>query len=303
MANNDWGVVGSFRSYVRWFFSSLANSRFIGTNRELILVTGSDSSHFQSQLVFLESARRFEPGATVIVWDLGFTDEEIDTLRSRFPEVHYRRFPYEQYPDYFNVKHARGEYAWKPVAVKSSADEFADKNSQAILVWCDAGNVLFKRQRWLRRYTVKNQVFAPFSRGTLEEWTHPDTLKYFGFNAEQIQRSNCCSCLAAFDLRRDISWSILNSWAELALAKDVFAPEGSSRGLGNETKHRQDQSVLSCLLVAANLLSDGSFRTNWTEEYLTHQDVEKTGIAGQKPPSLMSRLVKRLSLGAPHTPS
>lgn len=295
MANNDWGIIGSFRSYTRWLASSLVNSRFIGANRELILVTGSDSTHFQSQLVFLESAERFEPNATVIVWDLGLTDAEISTLKSRFPSAHYRLFPYSDYPKYFDVKHARGEYAWKPVAVKLTADEFGATQPEKMLVWCDAGNVLFKRQRWLRRYTTKHHVFAPFSRGSLEEWTHPDTLDFFGFSPDQVQRSNCCSCLAAFDLRSPAAWSIIRKWADLAMVREVFAPAGSSRGLGHETKHRQDQSVLTCLLVEANLLSDGSFRTNWTEEYLTHQDVEKTGASSGKPANLVVRLLKRVA--------
>jgi len=295
MPNNDWGVVGGAKSYVRWLFSSVFNSRFSDVNRPLLIVTGSDSSHFFSQMQFLASAVRFEPEAIVVMWDLGLSSEQVTSLQKEFPEVQYRKFPYDQYPEYFDVTKLRGEYAWKPVAIELSAREFSLENAGQILLWCDAGNVIFKPLRWARRYVGKTKVFAPFSRGNILEWTHPATIEYFQLDSVEVLRSNCCSCFVGFDLGQKEAWDVITNWAELASKKEIFAPPGSSRGLGQETRHRQDQSVLTCLLVRKDLLTDGSFRTNWTEEYLTHQDIDKRqGVTISKPKSLFFRLFERV---------
>lgn len=277
-------------SYVRWFVSSLLNSKFSDASRPLVIVTGSDSSHFRSQLQFLTSATQREPNALFVVWDLGWSEEEAGTIQTNFPNAIYRRFPYGDYPSYFNVTKARGEYAWKPVAILKTAEEFGPKGEDFILLWCDAGNVFFRRLRWLRRYIGKNSVFSPFSPGTIKDWTHPGTLEHFQLAPEELSRSNCSGALVGFDLATEEAWSVLRQWAKLAAVKSVFAPDGSSRA-----NHRQDQAVLGCILVKEKLLSDSSFRTNWTEEYLTNQDIDHSGDSFRaKPRGLLRRLVARV---------
>ena len=295
MAKKPRGALGKIGSYARWFFSSLANSSFLHSRRELLIVSGADSSHFRSALQFLTSATHCEPDSTVVFWDLGLTESEREEIAMRFPSVHCRRFPYDEFPSYFLVTEAKGEYAWKPVIVKKSAEEFASATSKTLLLWCDAGNVIFRKLRWLRRYTVRHGVFAPFSRGTLKDWTHPDTLAHFRLEGADVLRSNCASGFVGFDLVKAQARALMREWSDLASKKQVFAPEGSSRA-----NHRQDQAVLSCMLVRDGILSDGSFRTNWTEEYLTGQDIDKTGADFRpKPTNLLSRLIVDIRTKSP----
>ena len=287
MAKKPRGVLGKIGSYARWFLSSLTHSSFLHSRRELVIVSGADSSHFRSALQFLTSATECEPDSTIVFWDLGLTEGEREEIAIRFPSVHCRRFPYDEFPSYFVVTEAKGEYAWKPVIVQKSAEEFASATAKTLLLWCDAGNVIFRKLRWLRRYTVRHGVFAPFSRGTLKDWTHPDTLAHFRLEGDDVLRSNCASGFVGFDLVQAQAQALMREWSDLALNKDVFAPEGSSRA-----NHRQDQAVLSCMLVRDGILSDGSFRTNWTEEYLTGQDIDKSGAKfRQKPKNLLLRLL------------
>jgi len=262
-------VLGLAGSYIRWMFSSLINVRVRDWNRELVIVTGADSSHFLSLCQFLSSAVGAEPRAKIVVWDLGLTAEESGAITNQFPSAHFRKFPYERYPSYFQVTKAKGEYAWKPVAISLSAQELSLEKSGKMLMWCDAGNVLFKPLRWVRMYAGKHGVYAPFSRGDISQWTHPETIKYFGLTSDQVSRSNCASGLVVFDFTNPQAQNLLGSWADLAARREVIAPPGSSR-----KNHRQDQAVLSCLLVKNGFLPDGSYRTNWTEEYLTGRDVE-----------------------------
>ena len=258
------------RSYTGWLLSSLRNGKYFSSRRPILLVTGADSSHYLSLAQFLESAARSESDAVVVAWDLGLTSDERSNLENRFPSVNFRDFPYSQHPSYFDIRIAAGEYAWKPVALKLAAQEFDEPDSQRLLVWCDSGNIIFRKLRWVRRYTAFHGIYSQFSTGNLGDWTHPDTLRHFGLAGDALKRRNANGAIVAFDLRNHAGETSLRLWSELAKNKSVIAPEGSDRG-----NHRQDQALLSCILVSLGLLPDSAFRTNWTSEYRTNCDVEK----------------------------
>ena len=263
-------VIGYATSYLLWFLRSVANSRFSSGNRSVLFVTGADSSHHDSLIQFLESLERVEPQSEVVVWDLGLSGEELSNLQKRFSKAIFRAFPYEKYPKYFNIRIAAGEYAWKPVAIRLTAEEFLNDDDKRLLVWCDSGNLLFRRLKWIRRYTARHGVFTQFSTGNLGDWTHPDTLDHFSLSGARLSRRNANGAIVAFDLGTQAGREVLSQWSRLAQDRRVIAPQGSDRG-----NHRQDQAVLGCVLVSMNLLPDAAFRTNWTSEYQTNCDVEK----------------------------
>jgi hypothetical protein len=235
-----------------------------------MFVTGADSSHYQSLVQFLESLERVEPQSEVVVWDLGLSGEESSDLQKRFSQATLRTFPYEKYPEYFNIRIAAGEYAWKPVAIWLTSEEFLNDDDKRLLIWCDSGNLLFRKLKWIRRYTARHGVFTQFSTGNLGDWTHPDTLDYFSLSRVKLSLRNANGAIVAFDLGTQAGREVLTEWSRLAQDRRVIAPQGSDRA-----NHRQDQSVLGCLLVSMNLLPDAAFRTNWTSEYQTNCDVEK----------------------------
>lgn len=258
------------KSYLSWFLSSLAHSQMGSGNRPVMFVTGADSSHYQSLVQFLESLERVEPQSEVVVWDLGLSGEESSDLQKRFSQATLRTFPYEKYPEYFNIRIAAGEYAWKPVAIWLTSEEFLNDDDKRLLIWCDSGNLLFRKLKWIRRYTARHGVFTQFSTGNLGDWTHPDTLDYFSLSRVKLSLRNANGAIVAFDLGTQAGREVLTEWSRLAQDRRVIAPQGSDRA-----NHRQDQSVLGCLLVSMNLLPDAAFRTNWTFEYQTNCDVEK----------------------------
>jgi hypothetical protein len=270
------------RSYSKWFLASLSNSRFSAWNRPIIIVTGADSTHFRSLLQLLETAAKCEPLAQIVVWDLGLSTSEVHRIKENFPRHHYRVFPFREYPPYFDIAVSAGEYAWKPVAIQLTADEFIAESPSSILLWCDAGNYLRRPLRWLRMYVGKHGVYSPGSTGNLIHWTHPQTLAYFALSGKQLSRRNCAAAYVAFDLEKQEALGLLKDWSDLAQLKEVIAPEGSSRA-----DHRQDQALLSCLLVARDILPDTAYRTNWTGEYLTHRDVEKGKVIPRRTPLIV----------------
>jgi len=276
------------RRYLAWLFSSLMNGNLSAGSQRAVLVTGADSSHYLSLVQFLESAERVEASSTVVVWNLGLSQGEKSQLEARFPHAHFRDFPYHSLPSYFDIRVAAGEYAWKPVAIQMTAEEFCLGGNQRCLIWCDAGNVLFRKLRWVRRYTARHGVFSQYSGGTLGDWTHPDTLGHFSLEANALRRRNANAALVGLDPLSEAGATVLRLWAQLAEDKSVIAPEGSDR-----SNHRQDQAVLTCILISLGLLQDRAFRSKRTSEYRLHCDVETGqglnqvwGLSGRRLPGV-----------------
>lgn len=248
--------------------SSLAHTRSDARDRDLVLVTAADSSHFKSVLQFLGSATSQEPSAPLFFWDLGLTDEQSRHLKNAFPQVNYRKFAFSQYPPYFDIRRDAGQYAWKPVVISLTADELGPNANGPLLLWCDSGNIVLRRLDWVRRYISAEGVFSPFSLGTLAQWTHPLTSAFFGFSEPELGLRNANGALVGFDLADARGQELLNRWAVLAQVKDVIAPEGSNR-----SNHRQDQALLSCLLVASGY-KDFRYRDKWAPEYKLQWDID-----------------------------
>ncbi|MBE1208440.1 DUF1647 domain-containing protein [Aminobacter carboxidus] len=226
----------------------------------LTLVTASDTSHARSLMNFLASAKEHEPATKLIVYDLGLTAQERQVIESRF-SYEIRRFEFERYPAFFDIKIAAGEYAWKPQLVRDVARE-----SKGILCWMDAGDVITEPLVKLRRETKRFGYHSTHSSGTIKDWTHPGMLSYFGlpsdWNADAPNLNTAC---VAFDLESDIGANLVEQWAEGALVRDCIAPEGSSRA-----NHRQDQALFTVLAYRAG-------RPNVSKKYLgyaIHRDVE-----------------------------
>ena len=112
---------------------------FFKSKQKLIIVTGSDSSHFKSLLQLLESLKIHEKKTKIIIFDLGITQTEKEILKKQHPEYELRKFNYSHYPSYFNIKINAGEYAWKPVIINDVLNEF-----KTAVCWLDGGNKLIK---------------------------------------------------------------------------------------------------------------------------------------------------------------
>ena len=124
-------------------------------HEEFVIVTGADTSHYKPLLRLLFSIEIHEPHATVIVYDLGISKDELDLLQKYFPKVDIRYFDYTVYPAYFNIKVKNGEYAWKPVIINEVAKQF-----DGYVAWLDAGNLIVKPFNRIRDCS-RNSVSIP----------------------------------------------------------------------------------------------------------------------------------------------
>jgi hypothetical protein len=206
-------------------------------NNDLILVTGSDSSHAKSLFQFLASISKHEPNLKTIVFDLGLSESDREKIRGNFPAAELRLFDYSKYPAYFNIKINAGEYAWKPVIICDVLNEFKSR-----VCWMDAGNKLTSRLTWIRKITGAIGIYSPQSNGTIADWTHPKTLEFLKASPLLLDRPNLNGACIAANYRHPQVRELINQWKACALTKECIAPAGSSR-----QNHRQDQAVLSVL--------------------------------------------------------
>ena len=88
----------------------------------MLLVTGADRSHGASLRQMLRSVARHEPDLRIVVYDLGLTARQRLRIGKR-QQLEWRRFEFEKYPAYFDIRVKAGEYAWKPVIIADLLEE------------------------------------------------------------------------------------------------------------------------------------------------------------------------------------
>lgn len=238
---------------------------FIKPKQKLIIVTGSDGSHFKSMYQLLESLIIFEKKTKIIIFDLGLSRTEIEILERKFPELELRKFNYADYPSYFNIKINAGEYAWKPVIINDILNEF-----KTSVCWLDGGNKLTKPLTSIRKILELYGFYSPFSKGTISEWTHPKTLEYMGSLNDKfiVRQQNLNGACVSANYNNIAVRNVIQKWSDCAKTKNCIAPKGSSR-----ENHRQDQAVLS-VLVYKLIPKIGKKMVYNKFGFKTHQDID-----------------------------
>ena len=223
--------------------------RFLGNgaHRSIQIVTGADKSHYLSLINLLESVREHEPEARVNVWDLGLLVTQLQEIEVRFPKYLIKKFPFNEYPSYFDIQIVAGEYAWKPVIICGEA-AITDR----LVVWLDAGDIVTSRLTWIRRLTDSMGLFSPYSSGTISQWTHPGTLAALGVRKNLLSRRELTAGIIAVDPLNDRAMVLLKKWDECALRRECIAPMGA-----DSSNHRQDQAVFTVLSYQDGLAPSG----------------------------------------------
>lgn len=208
------------------------------SSEKMTLVTGASSNHFVALLDCVRQLRFHEPGARVVVYDLGLSPRQRRQVSRVASSFEIRTFDYSRYPDWVNIRRNAGQYAWKPIIFSDLARE-----TDGFLFWLDAGTHLHEPLWKLREVLRRDGIYSPKSSGTLERWTHPETLRALNVPAEWRQRSNRSGGMLAIDTRWPALRALAEEWRRLALIRECIAPPGSSR-----RNHRQDQALLSILM-------------------------------------------------------
>ena len=215
---------------------------------KLTIITAADSQFFESLVQLIKSIRVHEPDAKIIVYDIGLDDLQIEKL-NQFDLFQFKKFNFKKYPKFFSERDEFGKlgaYAWKSAII----NEVLEKESNDIVIWFDAGNILTSKLSRLKKVILFNNFFSPQSSGQLKDWCHPKTLEYLNAPNNILNKSNLTGGLVGFNSSNTESKELANKWYRYSLIEECIAPIGSHRN-----NHRQDQSVLSILFYIDDKLN------------------------------------------------
>ena len=215
------------------------------SEKDFIIITAADSSHYKSLKNLLLSIILYEKNAKVIIVDLGLTKSEVEELKKKFKIIEIRKFDYSKYPSYFNIKISAGEYAWKPVIISNILNEF-----KCSVIWMDAGNIIVSPLRTIKKILNFTGFYVPYSSLKISDTTHPKTLKFLKVSNETLYKQNIGAACIAVNYKFNNVVKTISKWKQCALIKQCIAPKGSSR-----KNHRQDQAVLGVLVYQADIIN------------------------------------------------
>lgn len=220
-------------------------------NYDLILVGGSNFVYYEYALQSLNNIMNIisnenhkNVNILVTFYDLGFKDEQLLNLKNIFNTIVFKKFNFDIYPEHLSLKKYYGSnctYAWKPVIFHEVCEEY--KN---VVYWFDTRSYYTDFTNIIN-ILKQHYIYSPTSSGTIQQWTHPVTLKYMGVDNKYLNYEPRAAGILGINYTIEWCKELIAEWKNLALIKECICPESSDR-----SNHRQDQSVLSILYYRYN---------------------------------------------------
>ena len=250
---------------------------------EFHLVTASDKQHFlylENLLKTYNKNNNKKKFTKLLIFDLGLTDEQVKKLE-QYSYIQLRKFPFDNYPSFFNERleehnYKLGGFAWKPVIIDILKNEEIEN-----IIWLDSAS-LFNSRIFLFKLLVYENGFASFySSGSVKNWTHNSVIKQLNLenNKYILNSPNLMAGVIGFSFKSEFASSLLEQWCKLAIQKELIFPKKST--IDN---HRHDQSLLSILYwsmtknkLPSNISIFGIKIQNWPNKILFFYD-EKNDI-------------------------
>ena len=208
--------------------------------KNLTIVTATDEIFYNSLIQLLNNIRYFESKIKIIVYDIGLTKIQELELLNNFPQIIYKEFIFENYPDFISIRdeHSRiGNYAWKSIILNNET-----KVNHDLLIWFDSANLISKKLIRLRIVLSAFGFYSPYSTGKLSDWTHFKTSDFFMLEKKILNKRNLTGGIVGVNCNNILSKNLISDWEFYCGIKECIAPFGSNRD-----NHRQDQTILSIL--------------------------------------------------------
>lgn len=209
----------------------------------LKIVTGADSSHFKSLVQLCESIKKYEPELKIVIYDLGLSNSEVSSLKKLDNIERVTKFNYSKYPDFVNINSVNfGSYAWKPLIIEKET-----KNSNEMMLWMDAGNIITKNLKNLKSYIDYKGFYSPYSSNNIVKWTHPVTLHLLNVSSKIYKKRNLNAAIIGINPLITKINQFIEAWIESSKNQEIIGPIGSDK-----SNHRFDQSVLTIKYYQSN---------------------------------------------------
>ena len=222
---------------------------------KIVVLSAASSNHTKEIKDMIASVQHFYPNLHIVIYDLGLTNLEIETLES-YCNVHVRQFNFNKYPDFVRKLKV---FAWKPLMVYEVSKEFD------FIFYNDASIRFMKPVVDIVLPLMKEFPFVPGStfRRKIVRKTHDGMLHYLNMTQSREELDDYGVVQAGvWGMRiNELTVSkILEPWADCALHEECIAPEGGVALSCNKTNglnakgvysgcHRFDQSALNMILV------------------------------------------------------
>lgn len=218
----------------------------------LIVVTALSSNHFFESFDFFGSLHSHLPDTKVIVYDLGLTESEADTIMSYCNVLEVRRFDFDRYPPHTTDLFV---YAWKPHV----CDEISKEHD--VILYCDVSCRINPRFTPHLPHLFEFPVLARIYQDNrpITATTHEGMIEYLLPNlspamiAKAMPRHFEASAIL-FLSNRAMRKRFMRHWVDCARKTNCIAPEGSKLAPCNWSEpvfagcHRYDQSALNLIL-------------------------------------------------------
>jgi hypothetical protein len=207
-----------------------------------IIVTAANSQYFNSlrQLIYSFYSTYEYKQSQMVCYDIGLGSQELDSLEQFIKKigvpVEIRRFDFDAYPDIVRLEHKT--YSWKPIIINEVLNE-----KKCNLLWMDSANIILKNLHKIWKEIEITGQYLPISgSGTLERWTHSETLERLKVPNSWKKNRNRCGGLCGFSFYNEPVKKLVADWVDFALDWNCIKPDGADR-----SNHRDDQSILSII--------------------------------------------------------
>ncbi|WP_421773374.1 DUF1647 domain-containing protein [Gracilimonas sp.] len=210
------------------------------------IISAANERYYRSFLQLYHSYIKTEEfeNSSFIFFDLGLNDSQSTHLKELQSKTGHNlashKFNFESYPEFVKLKYKT--YSWKPIIIH----EVLNQHKSNVL-WLDSANIILKNLKPIWNVISETGSYVPFSgSGTLDEWTVQETLDYMNVPLDWYKNRNRAGNTCGFSYSNEKIKEVIKKWKELALVKECIKPNGANR-----SNHRDDQSLLSILLMEA----------------------------------------------------
>ena len=217
----------------------------------LTVVTAASETYRRSLYQFLRSiARRDDPARhRIVAWDLGLSAASRSEIERAFPWCVMRTFENAAWPAHAAAD--AGTYAWKPIAVAATAEEFG-----GLILWLDSATIMKGPFDPLISIIERIGTVSLQGQARLDERCEAAVLEALEVPPEAREKPERVAGVVGFDTERPEMMHLIGEWRRLALDAELIAP--SHRTI---ERHMYDQALLGCLLLGAETRGEITLNT------------------------------------------
>ena len=202
------------------------------------IITAADKNFFDPLLELLKSTHNYPFVAQTVVYDLGLDKNQSSKLLNQFPYIVLKKFDFSKNPSFVSKRdefNKLGSYSWKSSIILSEI-----KNSSNLILWMDSANLIGAKNRNVIKIVYEKGFYSPYSKGTINDWTHDTTLQELKVSEDLQTKRNLTGGLIGINPNNKKIVNFIEAWNKACLNENIISPLGSNR-----QNHRQDQSLLS----------------------------------------------------------